>query len=225
LSNVFNINFSGNAAFTGIIYAPEAYVTFGGSGNGNYDIVGAVYSLGLGFNGHASFHYDENLARNTSLLIWLSTLTSRTVQPGTNITFSVFVGGGAATSCNWYFNQTNLLSAGTGTNTSLTMTNVQFTNAGSYTVVASNSFGCVTSAPASLIVYTDATPTMCSSGLSTNGQFQFNLGGVTGLNYAVQVSSNMVNWDTLATNTSPFIFTDTNLNQPPPRFYRAVFVP
>jgi hypothetical protein len=63
LPNVTSIGFQGNAAFTGTIYAPEAMVTFGGSGNGNYDVVGSIDSMGVTYNGHPSFHYDENLAR------------------------------------------------------------------------------------------------------------------------------------------------------------------
>jgi hypothetical protein len=63
LPNVNDISFNGNAAFTGTIYAPEANVSFGGGGNTPYDIVGSVDSLGVSFNGHPNFHYDENLAR------------------------------------------------------------------------------------------------------------------------------------------------------------------
>jgi hypothetical protein len=63
LPTVNSISFHGNAAYTGTIYAPEAIVDFGGGGNNSYDIVGSVDSLGVSFNGHPSFHYDENLAR------------------------------------------------------------------------------------------------------------------------------------------------------------------
>jgi hypothetical protein len=63
LPTVANIKLQGNAAFTGTIYAPESDVVFGGGGSSSYDIVGAVDAWKIDFNGHPSFHYDEDLAR------------------------------------------------------------------------------------------------------------------------------------------------------------------
>jgi hypothetical protein len=59
-----SITLHGNAAFTGIIYAPEADFDAGGGGNNNYDCVGAVIVNSVRMNGHFQFHYDENLGRN-----------------------------------------------------------------------------------------------------------------------------------------------------------------
>jgi hypothetical protein len=55
------INFSGNASFTGTIYAPEAFYKLGGGGSGYYNFVGAVFARQIMVNGHYSFHFDENL--------------------------------------------------------------------------------------------------------------------------------------------------------------------
>ncbi len=58
-----SVSFSGNAAFTGVIYAPSAALSLGGGGNNTYDFVGASISSTVTMNGHYNFHYDENLAR------------------------------------------------------------------------------------------------------------------------------------------------------------------
>ncbi len=58
-----SIAMSGNAAFTGTIYAPQANLTMGGGGSTPYDFVGASVSKTVTMNGHYKFHYDENLAR------------------------------------------------------------------------------------------------------------------------------------------------------------------
>ena len=57
------LSYSGNAAFTGVIYAPNADFTLGGGGNGIYDFVGASVTSTVKMNGHFHFHYDENLKR------------------------------------------------------------------------------------------------------------------------------------------------------------------
>ena len=70
-------------------------------------------------------------------------------------------------------------------------------------------------------------PTPILSGLlnATNGLFQLNITGVTGLNYAVQASTNMVDWVSLCTNAAPFSFEDSNMDIIPQRFYRSVYIP
>ena len=39
--------------------------------------------------------------------------------------------------------------------------------------------------------------------------------------YAVQASTNLVNWVSVQTNTAPFTFVDTNIAAYSKRFYRA----
>ncbi len=58
-----SVSMSGNAAFTGTIYAPSAALTLGGGGNNDYDFVGASVTDSVRLNGHYNFHYDENLGR------------------------------------------------------------------------------------------------------------------------------------------------------------------
>jgi hypothetical protein len=59
---------------------------------------------------------------------------------------------------------------------------------------------------------------------SPGNPFRCSVTGLPGYNYAVQASPDLINWMTLVTNASPFVFVDTNaaLSQ---RFYRAVYLP
>jgi len=63
-----NMTFSANAAFVGLIYAPEAVFTLGGGGNNIYDFIGASITKSVKMNGHFNFHYDE--ASNTYLQLF-----------------------------------------------------------------------------------------------------------------------------------------------------------
>ena len=74
----------------------------------------------------------------------------------------------------------------------------------------------------------------CCSGLTapflsvayaTNGNFQLDINGSTGLTWIVQASTDLSNWVSLVTNTVPFSFADTNTVGLPQRFYRAKFLP
>lgn len=58
------INVTGNADFTGTIYAPNADFTLGGGGTDNYDFVGASVTKTLKLNGHFHFHFDEDLLKH-----------------------------------------------------------------------------------------------------------------------------------------------------------------
>jgi len=57
-----SLSFGGNSSFTGVVYAPYADFKLGGSGNGDYDFVGASVTKTVALNGHFHFHYDESLA-------------------------------------------------------------------------------------------------------------------------------------------------------------------
>jgi len=67
-------------------------------------------------------------------------------------------------------------------------------------------------------------PTL-SSLTYTNGQFQFAVTGTPGAKYAVESSTNLVNWVALQTNASPFTYVQSNPGSVPTRFYRAVSRP
>ena len=58
-----SLSLSGNAGFTGVIYAPSASLTLNGGGNNYTDFSGASVTKTVTMNGHFKFHYDESLAR------------------------------------------------------------------------------------------------------------------------------------------------------------------
>jgi hypothetical protein len=81
--------------------------------------------------------------------------------------------------------------------------------------------------PASDVIFTlpPAAGLLTSNFVNTPGQFSFTVTGTAGYPYAVEASTNLVNWTILATNNAPFIFVDTNASQFSRRFYRAVPAP
>jgi hypothetical protein len=75
---------------------------------------------------------------------------------GSSAAFTVGADGLTPLQYQWYFNGTNQLSGAsnpTATNSTLSLTNLQFDQTGSYTVVISNSLGSVTSQPVTLLVF------------------------------------------------------------------------
>jgi uncharacterized repeat protein (TIGR03803 family) len=77
---------------------------------------------------------------------------SQTAQVGSNVAFSVVANGWPAPNYQWQFNGQKLAGR---TAASLSLTNVQFANAGGYSVVVTNAYGSVTSAVAQLTVFTN----------------------------------------------------------------------
>jgi uncharacterized repeat protein (TIGR01451 family) len=74
---------------------------------------------------------------------------SQAANAGTNVTFQVAAGGTAPLAYQWIFNGTNLAGA---INAALTLTNVQWAEAGTYTVLVTNAYGSVLSSNAVLTV-------------------------------------------------------------------------
>jgi hypothetical protein len=77
---------------------------------------------------------------------------SQSVGTGQNVAFIVVAGGDGPLVYQWYFNATNRLTG--RTNSTLTLTSVQPTNAGAYHVVVSNLLNSATSSVATLTVQT-----------------------------------------------------------------------
>ncbi|MDR3413534.1 MAG: immunoglobulin domain-containing protein, partial [Formivibrio sp.] len=75
--------------------------------------------------------------------------TNQTVFVGSTVVFNVTASGTAPLFYQWSFNGTNIVN---GTNATLTLTNVQFTNAGNYSVLVANLYGSTNSAIAVLTV-------------------------------------------------------------------------
>jgi Immunoglobulin domain len=163
LPSCSSIDFGGPASFVGCIYAPEANLSLGGGGSDTYDFIGALTVNNLNFGGHVNFHYDEAVGGFGFFpKLIVSSPTNRAVPAGSNTTFTVSTTFGSPVAYRWYFNQTNLIAFQTNfatffPNVSLTLTNVQPTNTGNYSVVLSNLAGFyapLTSSVASLAVGT-----------------------------------------------------------------------
>jgi hypothetical protein len=141
---------------------------------------------------------------------------------GATVNFNVVADGTAPLIYQWQSNGTNLVDA---TNATLTLNNITLDQAGTYSVTITNLAGSVTSSNAILSVYASAAAMLDGYSYSSANGFQFQVAGVPGFNYAVQESTNLIDWMSLITNTSPFIFVDTNAASFPQQFYRTIYVP
>lgn len=145
---------------------------------------------------------------------------STNVLLGANVMFTVAATGSPAPTYQWRFNGTNIAGA---TTTSYTKSNVQFTNAGVYSVVVSNVAATATSDDAVLTVSSPTPPSIDSIVLLPDGRARLQISGGPG-NFAIQQSPNFSGWtQAITTNVTGGIFqyTDPETNQAG-RFYRAV---
>jgi len=58
-----NISLQGNAAFCGILFAPDAALSIGGGGSDEIDFLGAIIARVVTVNGKMTFHFDEATTR------------------------------------------------------------------------------------------------------------------------------------------------------------------
>jgi hypothetical protein len=147
---------------------------------------------------------------------------SQIATQGQAASFSVRVTANPSPSYQWFFNGAPLHEAKYST---LNFSSVDWNNSGTYSVVVSNAYGSVTSAPATLTVVgnlavnltTVATPILGSSGFT----FQFSV--PPGFTYVVMASADLLNWAPIATNianANSVLFTDPAASNFPRRFYR-----
>jgi hypothetical protein len=160
------------------------------------------------------------LPPGTSRPSLLSPLTNKMVVAGKTVTLSIAATGTAPLKYQWKFNGGNLALA---TNASLTFSGITTNQTGTYSVMVSNVAGS-TNSTATLTVCATAAATLASAA-HAGGQFALTVSGVSGYQYVVQVSTNMVSWVPLQTNTAPFTFVDTNAGKFSRRFYRSVSLP
>jgi hypothetical protein len=152
----------------------------------------------------------------------ISQPTNKTVLMGGIATFSVTAISPLPMSYQWTFNTTNLVSA---TNATLTLNGVTANQAGSYFVIITNQVGSATSSNAVLSIYPSAASFLNGVLFTAGNRLQFTVSGVPGYSYAVQTSTNLINWTWLVTNTAPFNFSDTNNPGLQQQFYRTVYLP
>src|SRR5208282_2024352 len=90
---------------------------------------------------------------------------------GANVVFSPSIVGDVPLTYKWQFNSVTIANA---TNATLSLTNVQGTNSGLYTVIITNIYGSATSIPAMLQVNTNAFPLLFSDSLATDTSANWN---------------------------------------------------
>jgi endonuclease/exonuclease/phosphatase family metal-dependent hydrolase len=124
------------------------------------------------------------------------------VAQGSNVTFSVVASGSQPLTYQWRFQGTNI---GTGTSAAYSITNVQFSDAGDYTVFITNSAGSITSAPATLTV--GIAPTISAQPLGrtvnpgSNVTFTVTASGTPPLDYLWRLNGVSISSATLSTYT------------------------
>ena len=152
---------------------------------------------------------------------------SQSVAPSNSVTFTVIASGSANLFYQWYRNTNSLLTG--ATNSTFTLNNVQATNAGTYSVIVSNSAGFVSSSYAMLTVSSGVyAPPQVSSLFYSSGILSLTINGDAGPDYIVQVSTNLATWENLFTNpapTPPFNWSDSNAGNFKLRFYRVKLGP
>lgn len=142
-------------------------------------------------------------------------LTNQTAAAGGQFTLSVSVSGSSPLSYQWFFNVTNLVAQGTPW---LSFTNLDWSDAGYYTVVVSNPWGIVTN-----------TALLSMDDLHMYAGIR--IGGAPGITYQVAARDSLSTNDTWSTLTnlalpySPYLFIDEDSPNHPQRFYRVTVMP
>jgi N-acetylmuramoyl-L-alanine amidase-like protein/Ig-like domain-containing protein len=148
--------------------------------------------------------------------------TNRVAVVGDTVSFVVSGTGTPAPGYQWQFGGVNVPGV---TTTLLQLTNVSLGQAGSYSAAVTNAAGSNHSSIATLAVYNTAAASITAPASASGDQFSLSVTGVPGYKYAIEASTNLIDWVRLQTNVSPFSFSDTNIADFPWRFYRADFVP
>jgi hypothetical protein len=152
--------------------------------------------------------------------------TNQTASAGSNVTFTVSASSLAATILyRWQFNGSDIPGA---TDTSLTLTNVQPSDAGSYGVVVTVVANGIAPATFTASLNVLSSLTLSEPAILPDGSFQMRLQGIPNRNYGIDSSPDLTNWSQL--NILPYTngampFVDTAATNHVQRFYRARLLP
>jgi len=148
---------------------------------------------------------------------------NQNVNQGGNATFTVVASGTPAPSYQWRFNNTPISGA---TDSSYTVVNAQPGDAGGYSVEVSNLAGSVMSDVATLTVIEPVAPRIDWISVTPGGPVRLLVSGSPG-HYAIEASSNLVNWVELTnftTTSNQFQYLQPSASEPQ-RFYRVLLIP
>ena len=150
---------------------------------------------------------------------------SESVMAGTDVNFSV-IANGSDLNFQWQCNGFNLEGE---TKTNLFLPAVNATQAGQYSVVVANAVGRVASAPASLSVTTPpAVMDIVAAGMLTNQMFSLTVNLDPGFNYALDASTDLLQWQPVTTfggDGGLFDFVDGDSTNYLNRYYRLRWPP
>jgi hypothetical protein len=183
------------------------------------DEEGICFLQGMIFTGDAENHRIRQISFNPPPVI------QEQPQPqiscfGQSASFQVTAVGVQPLFYQWLLNSVPLAGQ---TSTNLVLTNLAASQAGAYSVIISNSFNAVTSAPAQLVINDACVDIRLYAGLNMSGQ--------PGATYVLSYTTNLnapINWLALVTNAMPvsgWLYIDTNSSFSPQRFYRAKLSP
>jgi len=149
---------------------------------------------------------------------------SLVVTQGQSATFSVTATGDPTLSYQWRFGMPGVTGGDLpgGTNSTLTVTNAQSTNAGNYRVIVSNSVGTTNSVVATLTVLGELVLDYHS--FTTNGYLGLMVFPSVAQPYALDASSTLTNWTPIFTNQSGASgsnFIQAPITNTPHRFFRG----
>ncbi|HTB83588.1 MAG TPA: choice-of-anchor Q domain-containing protein [Candidatus Sulfotelmatobacter sp.] len=147
----------------------------------------------LSFNMNAANSLTGNFAQLPAINLQPVSVTN---QPGSTVGFSANAGGTSPLAYQWYFNSVGVPGA---TNSSLSLTNVQFTSAGFYQLQVKNSYGSATSSVVVLVLTNGfANPvSVCDepdlrAAIKAGGWIQFGCNGTITLTNTIVVSNNVI---------------------------------
>ena len=151
---------------------------------------------------------------------------SLSVSAGTDVSLQAIPIGVPPFSYQWTFDGTNLPGA---TSSVLNLNDVLLSNRGVYSVIVSNIINVATSSPAALQVNPPVPPVFSSISLGASNQVQISVASDPGITVSLQVSSNLVSWETITnamTTASGVLFIDNAAaqNAAGGRFYRVVWI-
>jgi hypothetical protein len=143
------------------------------------------------------------------------------VIDGSNVTFVVSAVGSPPLTYQWRFKS---ISISGGTNATLLLPNVRAADAGNYDVTISNPAGSTTSESAALTI--SLRPWLAWLRLSNDAP-QFILSGTPGDRYAIEFSTNFVDWApaSMVTNVSGIILLDAPLPNASQTYFRGRLLP
>jgi hypothetical protein len=180
----------------------------------------ATQNITLGVPGVVSVGISQSQASGLSVNATMQLPTTESLalawNPSTSpnvVGYDVYYGGSSGV-------YTNEIPAGNATN--LTIPGLLDGATYYFVVTAVNNSGFQSGFSSQLPYTVPNIPVLESPVLSSSG-FSFSVAGTQGSNCVIQVSTNLMNWSPLETNTIPFQFTDANANQYSERFYRAVY--